>query len=197
MEKKRAIKLYFDWPVPKNVPINTDGGQFGAQRDKGRRSHWGLDFAAPMGTTVMASEHGVVVYSGERAGSINGTNYGHTIVIDHAPELGADNRHIYTLYAHLDKRSAYRGREVRKGDTVGISGNSGTVAYYKKLNQSFHLHLEIIDADMGFDWGSGWPHDLHKEHRKDPKGYLGEVKTIEYDLSDLVGKECFRGLRRF
>jgi len=193
MEKKKTIKLYFDWPVHRDVPINTDGGKFGDPRDKGRRSHWGLDFNALVGSTVVASEKGVVVYSGERAGSINGTNYGHTIVIDHAPELGADNRHIYTLYAHLDKRSAYRGREVRKGDTVGISGNSGTVAYYKKLNQSFHLHLEVIDSPTEMDWSYGWP----SGNRKNPISYLDAETTIEYDLSDLVGKECFRGLRRF
>ncbi len=109
MGKKKTIRLYFDWPVPKNVPINMDGGQFGAPRYKGRRSHQGLDFKAPIGTTAMASEDGIVVYSGTREGSISETNYGETIVIDHAPELGDGNRHIYTLYAHLDKRSAYRG----------------------------------------------------------------------------------------
>jgi len=152
----------------------------------------GLDFNAPVGTTVIASERGVVVYSGTREGSTTTTNYGDTIVIDHAPELGADNRHIYTLYAHLDKRSAYRGQKVGKGETIGISGNSGTMAYYKKLKQSFHLHFEVIDSPTGLDWNHGWPGG----HRKDPIGYRGDEKTIEYDLSDLVEKRIF-GLNRF
>ena len=187
---KKTIELYFKKPV--NAEVNKDGGKFGAQRDKGRRLHQGLDFNAPVGTTVIASERGVVVYSGTREGSTTTTNYGDTIVIDHAPELGADNRHIYTLHAHLDKRSAYRGQKVGKGETIGISGNSGTMAYYKKLKQSFHLHFEVIDSPTGLDWNHGWPGG----HRKDPIGYRGDEKTIEYDLSDLVEKRIF-GLNRF
>ena len=177
---KKTIKLYFEKPV--NAEINMDGGQFGAPRNKGRRPHKGLDFKAYL-KPVYASEKGIVVYSGTREGSVSETNYGETIVIDHAPELGADNRHIYTLYAHLDKRSAYRGQRVSKGETVGISGNSGTVAYYKKLNQSFHLHFEVIDSPTEMDW-NGWS----SGNRKNPTDYLDTETTIEYDLSDMVEK---------
>ncbi|MBI5599027.1 MAG: M23 family metallopeptidase [Deltaproteobacteria bacterium] len=186
MEKKKTIKLYFDRPVDKDVPINMDGGQFGAPRNKGRRPHKGLDFKAYL-KPVYASERGIVVYSGTREGSISETNYGETIVIDHTPAIPDDERHIYTLYAHLDKKSAYRGQKVEKGDTVGISGNSGTVAYYKKLNQSFHLHFEVIDSPTEIDWSYGW----HSGNRKDPTDYLGGVTTIEYDLGDMVEKSVY------
>lgn len=190
MGRKKTIRLYFEKPV--NAEVNIDGGQFGAPRDKGRRSHQGLDFKAPKGTTVMASEDGIVVYSGTREGSTIRTNYGDTIVIDHAPKIPDHERHIYTLYAHLDKGIAYSGQKVRKGDTIGISGNSGTMAYYKKLNQSDHLHFEVIDSPNEMNWSYGWPGG----NRKDPIRYLDTETTIEYDLSDLVEKSVF-GLSKF
>jgi murein DD-endopeptidase MepM/ murein hydrolase activator NlpD len=186
MEKKETINLYLEKPC--SAEVNLKGGQFGASRRHG--PHKGLDFKAYK-KPVHASENGVVVYSGVREGSITWTNYGHTIVIDHTPGIPDDGRHIYTLYGHLDKRSAYRGQRVRKGDTVGISGNSGTMAYYKELPQSYHLHFEVIDADRSFDWSTGWPGDLRKEHRKDPENYLGRATTIEYDLSDMIEKSAY------
>jgi murein DD-endopeptidase MepM/ murein hydrolase activator NlpD len=183
---KKTIRLYLEKPV--DAEINMDGGQFGAPRNKVRRPHKGLDFKAYL-KPVYASEKGVVVYSGTREGSVSETNYGETIVIDHAPELGADNRHIYTLYSHLDRRSAFRGQKVRKGETIGISGNSGTIAYYKKLKQSFHLHFEVIDSPTELDWSYGWP----SGNRKNPLDYLGGVTTIEYDLGDTVEKNIYEG----
>lgn len=185
MGKKKTIRLYFEKPV--NAEVNTDGGRFGVPRDKGRRSHQGLDFKASLGTTVMASEDGIVVYSGTREGSTTRTNYGDTVVINHTPEAGDDERHIYTLYAHLDERSVHRGQKVRKGETIGISGNSGTMAYYKKLKQSFHLHFEVMDSPSELDWGYGWP----SGNRKDPTDYLGGATTIEYDLGDMVEKSVY------
>ncbi len=192
MEKK-TIKLYFEKPC--SAGVNLKGGQFGAPRDRGRRRHMGLDFLSYK-EPVYASESGVVVYSGVREGSTTRTNYGHTIVIDHTPEIPCDQRHIYTLYAHLDKRTAYRGQKVRKGTTIGISGNSGTQAYYKGLRQSFHLHFEVIEADRGFDWSRGWPADLRTDHRKDPEGYLNIITTIEYE-TDEDSTDTFGGCNPF
>ncbi len=179
---KKTIKLYFKKPV--DAEVNMDGGQFNASRDNGRRSHQGLDFSAPLGKPVYASEDGIVVYSGTREGSTTMTNYGDTIVIDHTHDVPKNERHIYTLYAHLDKRSAYRGQKVSKGGNIGVSGNSGTMAYYKKLNQSYHLHFEVIDSPTEMDWSYGWPSGT----RKNPTDYLGGVTTIEYDLSGMVEK---------
>ncbi|MCL4873872.1 M23 family metallopeptidase [bacterium] len=126
----------------------------------------------------MASESGIVVYSGTREGSTTRTNYGDTIVIDHTPEAGKDERHIYTLYAHLDRRNVYEGHGARKGEKIGISGNSGMVAFYKNLKQGFHLHFEVIDSQTELNWGYGWP----TGNRQDPMDYLGRVTIIEYSF---------------
>ena len=123
---KKTIKLYFEKPV--NAEINMDGGQFGAPRNKGRRPHKGLDFKAYL-KPVYASEKGIVVYSGTREGSVSETNYGETIVIDHAPEP-APTIGIFTPCMPTLTREALIEDRVSKG-AVGISGDSGTVAYYR------------------------------------------------------------------
>lgn len=120
---KKEIVLKFGKPADDD--INENGGQFGAYRRHG--PHTGLDFLSYL-DPVYASEDGIVVYSGTREGSTTRTNYGDTIVINHTPDVGDDERHIYTLYGHLDKRNAYRGQKVRKKEAIGKSGNSGTMA---------------------------------------------------------------------
>lgn len=182
---KKEIVLKFGKPADDDV--NENGGQFGAYRRHG--PHMGLDFLSYL-DPVYASEDGIVVYSGMREGSTTETNYGNTIVIDHTPVAGDAERHIYTLYAHLDNRSVHECQKVRKGETVGISGNSGTVAYYRKQKQGFHLHFEVIDSPSALDWRYGWP----SGNRKDPADYLGGVTTVEYDLSDKVEKSVCSGM---
>ncbi|NIQ06854.1 MAG: M23 family metallopeptidase [Candidatus Korarchaeota archaeon] len=63
--------------------------------------------------------------AGDKYGDRGGTQYGKTIIIDYTPIAGKNVRHIYTLSAHLDKRSVSNGQKVKKGDEIGKSGNSG------------------------------------------------------------------------
>lgn len=121
-----TIKLTFIRPV--DAEINLDGGKFGAQRHYG--THIGVDFSARL-KTVRACEDGRVVYSGTRAGSESKANYGNTIIIDHTPDAKKDERHIYSLYAHLDNISTSKEKNVRKGDVIGTSGNTWTRQYYE------------------------------------------------------------------
>lgn len=186
---KRTITLEFVRPVDDAIPIIPDGGEYGASRPYG--SHIGVDFSARL-ENVRAVESGKVVYTDMRGGSESRANYGNVIVIDHTPEAGKDQRHIYSLYAHLDSISASRGEKVEKGNTVGISGNTGTRQYYegvrkgiiKEKQRGFHLHFEIIDSQKGFDFSGGWPGDLRPGDRKDPMKYIGHTETIEYDFTE-------------
>lgn len=135
---KKTLKLEFDRPVDKRVKINERDGKFGVQRPYG--SHIGVDFSAYL-DTVYACEGGRVVYSGTREGSERKANYGNVIVIDHDPDAGEDQRHIYSLYAHLDSISTSTGKKVEKGSAIGISGNTGTTWYYKGVKRGFHSSL--------------------------------------------------------
>lgn len=175
---KKTVKLFFIHPVDKS--INANGGQYGAPRHG--RTHKGLDYLAPKGTDVKASESGKVVKSGNKPYMPGGdNNYGETIVIDHTHDVPADQQHIYTLYAHLDKRFIFAGRKVRQGETIGASGNSGMKAAYEGKKSGFHLHFEVRDSEKKMGWETGWP--MIGNH-KNPIDYLGRITTVEYELPD-------------
>lgn len=186
----KTLKLVFVRPVGDDVPVNEKDGKFGAQRPYG--THIGVDFSAYF-DTVYACEDGCVVYSGSRDGSENKANYGNIIVIDHTPDAKKDERHIYSLYAHLDNISTSKDKNVRKGEVIGTSGNTGTRQHYegerngisKSKQRGYHLHFEIIDSPKGFNFSGGWPGDLRPEDRKDPmKEYIGQTKILEYALTE-------------
>lgn len=93
---------------------------------RGRRQHKGIDISANVGTPILASSDGEVIFSGRRRG------YGSTIVVDHSGFL--------TLYAHCSKLIASVGDTVRQGDYIAKSGRSGNA-------RGAHLHFEIRDGD--------------------------------------------------
>ena len=88
--------------------------------------HQGTDFAAPIGTPVMASGAGTVEYSGWKGG------YGKFISIRHSP--------VYqTNYAHLQDyaKGIRRGTRVQQGQVIGYLGSTGS-------STGPHLHYEVI-----------------------------------------------------
>lgn len=77
--------------------------------------HEGLDIAAPQGTPVRAASQGKVLFSGARAG------YGLLVIVGHDDERA-------TIYAQNAKNCVTAGDEVKRGDVVGLVGNSGGAA---------------------------------------------------------------------
>lgn len=88
-----------------------------------RAMHEGLDFAAPVGTSIFAAGAGVV--SKVR----NGGDYGLHLVIDH------DNGYS-TFYAHTSNVLVEAGEWVQKGQLIAKVGNTGR-------STGPHLHFEI------------------------------------------------------
>lgn len=87
------------------------------------RRHNGIDVGIPTGTAVTAADGGKVIFSGVKGG------YGYCVIVDH----GANMR---TLYAHNSKLKVRVGDKVFKGQTIALSGNTGT-------STGPHLHFEI------------------------------------------------------
>ena len=88
--------------------------------------HQGTDFAAPIGTPVMASGAGTVEYSGWKGG------YGKFISVRHSA--------VYqTNYAHLQDyaKGIRRGAKVQQGQVIGYLGSTGS-------STGPHLHYEVI-----------------------------------------------------
>lgn len=90
-----------------------------------RRMHKGLDIKVYVGDTIRAAFSGKVrVRKFERGG------YGYYIVIRHYNGLE-------TIYGHLSKQLVNEGDEVKRGEPIGLGGNTG------RSNGS-HLHFEIL-----------------------------------------------------
>ncbi|MGB5419641.1 peptidoglycan DD-metalloendopeptidase family protein [Algibacter sp.] len=79
------------------------------------RPHRGTDFAAPIGTPIMATANGTVIDSKRRGGN------GNYVKIRH-------NATYETQYLHMKKRKSKVGDFVKQGDVigwVGMTGNTG------------------------------------------------------------------------
>lgn len=87
--------------------------------------HYGVDFGKET-EEILAVEDGIVVVS-----KFNQGGYGNYIVIEH-------NNEYCSLYAHLSERHVNIGDVVKKGDTIGIMGNTPI-----SRGLATHLHFEI------------------------------------------------------
>lgn len=113
----------------RNFTLSARFGQTGPMWSSGR--HTGLDFVAPVGTTIMAADEGKVVSAGP-AGA-----YGNLIEIAH----GDGTR---TLYAHLSDIDVRKGQAVERGEHIGDLGNTGN-------SSGPHLHFEVRDHGKPVD----------------------------------------------
>jgi len=105
---------------------------FGAERDAGRRSHHGVDIFAPRSTPVLSATDGIV-------SRVAVTNLGGRVVW-----IRDDDEPQSIYYAHLDSQLVSRGTRVRKGDPVGLVGNSGNA-----ITTPPHLHFGIYRRGAG------------------------------------------------
>jgi murein DD-endopeptidase MepM/ murein hydrolase activator NlpD len=88
--------------------------------------HAGVDFAAPVGTPVLAAADGVV-----------------SMLIDYEPGCGVGvvlshpRFRRWTAYCHLTRSVVTTGQTVARGERIGLSGASGNSAGVP------HVHLEL------------------------------------------------------
>ncbi len=85
--------------------------------------HPGIDFAVPERTPVYATADGTVIVANEKRG------HGKQIRISHS--FG-----YKTIYSHLSKIMVHRGKKIKRGQIIGLVGNTG-----KSITP--HLHYEI------------------------------------------------------
>ena len=90
------------------------------------KMHTGTDFAAPMGTPIMASGSGTITRAKWCGGG------GNCIKIKH-------NSTYETIYAHMKNfaKGIKVGKKVRQGDIIGYVGSTG-------MSTGPHLHYEVI-----------------------------------------------------
>jgi murein DD-endopeptidase MepM/ murein hydrolase activator NlpD len=116
-ERMRGV---LGWPVDGIVT-----SRFGV---RGSRRHDGIDIAAPLGTAIVASDAGAVIYSG---GGQRG--YGNMVIIRHASGL-------VTIYAHNRENLVKEGTQVTRGQTIARVGQTGRA-------EGPHVHFEVRQGE--------------------------------------------------
>lgn len=107
----------FAFPVQGRILSGYGGKTNGLHND-------GINISVPVGTTVKASENGVVVYAGNDL-----PGYGNLMLIKHA-------NGFVTAYAHNSEFLVRQGTRVKRGEAIAKSGQTGNVS-------SPQVHFEI------------------------------------------------------
>lgn len=94
--------------------------------------HTGIDYAVPVGTEVHSPRYGKVITS-----AWDEKYYGNYIIIEW---WRGGERY---LLAHLSERKVREGQRVRRGQVVGLSGNTGN-------STGPHLHAEQRHSPYGY-----------------------------------------------
>lgn len=128
--------------TPKNIARGTSVPSYsgyyirpvsGGRKSQGLHGYNGVDLAAPIGTSIVASAGGEVIVS--RSSGWNG-GYGNYIVIAH-------NNGTQTLYAHNSENLVFQGDRVSQGQLIGFVGSTGK-------STGAHVHFEIRGAKNPF-----------------------------------------------
>jgi hypothetical protein len=131
------------------------------------RPHTGVDYAAPMGTPVMAIGDGVVTFKGYKGGG------GHTVKIKH-------NSTYESAYLHLSKygKGIESGARVKQGQVIGYVGSTGA-------STGPHLDFRV--------WKNGTPIDPLKMDSpptepipSNARVEFDSVKTVMMQLLDSI-----------
>lgn len=141
VEYEEAMKIYkttteqsyisSSFIVPLKSKITSDFGKARVYNGSLKGYHSGTDFRADIGTPLLACNNGKVVLAKDRFYS------GGSVLIDHG-------QGIYSCYFHMSKFNVKKGSLVKKGEVIGLSGDSGRVTG-PHLHFSFRVGGEQID----------------------------------------------------
>jgi len=117
--------------VPMDSKITSSFGKARIYNSTLNGYHSGTDFRAKIGTPIIASNDGKVVLAQNRFYS------GNSIILDHG-------QGIYTCYYHMSEFSVQEGDMVRKGEVIGLSGDTGRIT-------GPHLHFSARVGGLQVD----------------------------------------------
>jgi len=126
--------MKFLYPVPSTAVVTQTFEQHvrRAQANGWQYYNGGIDWAVPSGTSIKAAQDGTVKEVRNDA-----TGYGTHVRVEHA------NNYL-TIYAHMQKISVKVGDQVKAGDVLGKSDNTGN-------STGPHLHFELRKNNIPID----------------------------------------------
>lgn len=132
----RVLKTGLIWPA--KGPITSPFGWRINPIWGGREFHQGIDIAIGTGTKVLAAASGVVTYAGWMTG------YGNVVILYHGSNVS-------TLYAHLEKFAVRKGEQVRQGQVIAYSDDTG-------WSTGPHLHFGVYIGNKAVNPMDYLPH---------------------------------------
>ncbi|MBL7471930.1 M23 family metallopeptidase [Robertkochia sediminum] len=142
------------------------------------RPHKGTDFAAPIGTPILATANGTVIESRRKGGN------GNYVKIKH-------NGTYSTQYLHMQKRLVKVGDFVKQGDvigTIGMTGNTGgphvCYRFWKNGRQVDPFRQDLPDAEPISE-------DLKEEYLKHIAPIRERIDLLEFpeEKQEIQGNE--------
>jgi murein DD-endopeptidase MepM/ murein hydrolase activator NlpD len=122
-------EMPFIYPLKKDGTVRVSSA-FGFRdglfnSDKGQlKFHPGVDLVANTGDPIISTADGVVEYT-----ELNNAVYGEVVILKH-------KFNFETLYAHMSKLLVKNGQKIKRGDLIGLVGETGE-------STGPHLHYEI------------------------------------------------------
>ena len=115
-------------------------------REVDRQDHLGFDLASNSRSPVPAANDGIIVHAGYLG------IYGNAVIVDHGYGL-------QSLNGHLSSVNVQQGQTVAKGETLGLTGETG-------LAGGDHLHFTILLQGLSVNpiewWDDHWIRDRLK-----------------------------------
>lgn len=129
--REPVTTIAFSWPV-----AGTLSSYYG---QRGGRTHYGIDLAAPAGSPVRAAAAGEVDFAGWCGG------YGLLVIINHGDGWK-------TFYGHNSRVLVSQGQHVERGQQIAEVGSTGQAT-------GNHLHFEIRKGSLRLNPISRLPHN--------------------------------------
>ncbi|MBF0629207.1 MAG: M23 family metallopeptidase [Magnetococcales bacterium] len=182
----REQKNLFASVVPTGYPIPFQGitSPFGFRlhpTHQETRFHPGVDLQAPMNTRVMATADGVVEFAGVDTGKLGMNGLGQVVSVNH-------NFGFTSTYGHLNKVLVKAGDFVKKGELIGMSGQSGLVT-------APHLHYEIrfihqyLNPAPFLAWSRDHPERLFREKSVKWLALIEMISTRTAPFQELAAQQ--------
>lgn len=139
--------IYLKRPVSEEFSISSP---FGSRKINGKEEfHNGIDFKVPVGTEVYACEDGAAYRCGWQDETDKSKGFGLRVMQEIEVRENHDNVRYFIFYGHLSKIMIPEGERIKKGQLIGLSGNTGR-------STGPHLHLGCRKRDTSewqeIDW---------------------------------------------
>lgn len=165
-----AGKLDFSGNGALMMPVRGGSVSAGTWYYPGGGVHLGLDMAAPIGTQIVAPADGIILYAnnpvpsnGGYLGNWSGYPAGGGNSIHMLTQAGGTTYAISFFHMSQNGFAVSAGTQVKKGQLLGLTGNSGNTS-------GPHCHIEVINlgnmsissaisqfsSSADFAWGCGW-----------------------------------------